>query len=307
MTDPLPDLVLVDPADFPPLYRSANRTSLAAQARFFRAMRVRITALLIATVAGALGVSIAGVAATGIIAFLSFVVALVAELYLAIAKPDRAWYEGRAAAESAKTLTWRFAVRSESFERVTDAEATKRLTQDLREVLTDLRDIDVDPSDQGNQVTAPIQEARRAAFADRRKLYRESRIVDQQNWYSGKAAWNRRRAARWFGVGIVAEGAGIVAGALVAFDIVHFDLLGILGAVGVAASAWSQARQHSNLATAYSVTALELGSVLDELDALRDESDWSKFVGESEEAISREHTLWRASRGIRIRTRRSRA
>jgi hypothetical protein len=93
----------------------------------------------------------------------------------------------------------------------------------------------------------------------------------------------------------------------VAFDIVHFDLLGIHGAVGVAASAWSQARQHSNLATAYSVTALELGSVLDELDALRDESDWSKFVGESEEAISREHTLWRASRGIRIRTRRSRA
>jgi len=31
-----------------------------------------------------------------------------------------------------------------------------------------------------------------------------------------------------------------------------------------------------------------------------DEDEWATFVNESEEAISREHTLWRASRGVDI-------
>jgi hypothetical protein len=33
------------------------------------------------------------------------------------------------------------------------------------------------------------------------------------------------------------------------------------------------------------------------------EADWSNFVDEAETAISREHTLWRANRGMRLAAR----
>jgi hypothetical protein len=59
------------------------------------------------------------------------------------------------------------------------------------------------------------------------------------------------------------------------------------------------------LSTASGVTSQELAAVASELEALTDERLWAQFVAEAEEAISREHTLWRASRGLRMRQRRS--
>ena len=50
------------------------------------------------------------------------------------------------------------------------------------------------------------------------------------------------------------------------------------------------------LATAYAVAHHELGLIASRIDEIAAEADWARFVDESEEAISREHTLWRASR-----------
>jgi hypothetical protein len=64
-------------------------------------------------------------------------------------------------------------------------------------------------------------------------------------------------------------------------------------------TAWVQAKQYQNLATAYGVTSQELSSVASEVATLTDEALWARFVREAEQTISREHTLWRASRGVR--------
>ena len=40
------------------------------------------------------------------------------------------------------------------------------------------------------------------------------------------------------------------------------------------------------------------------VETLADEAMWAQFVDAAEEAISREHTLWRASLGIPVRPRR---
>jgi hypothetical protein len=261
--------------------------------------------LLVAAVGGAVSWSLGNIEVGGVLALVAFAAALGAELYGALARPERAWYEGRAAAESAKTLTWRYATRGESFEDVGDPTTDSRFLASLNDLLHDLGDLQLDPG-QGveEQITGRMRELRAESFAVRRDAYLTGRIRDQQSWYTGKATTNKRRGHFWLIVSIALEAAGLIGGALRAFAGVDVDLLGVFAALAATVTAWVQAKQHQNLATAYGITALELASVASEAVALTDESAWGRFVGEAEEAISREHTLWRASRGLRIRPQR---
>lgn len=74
---------------------------------------------------------------------------------------------------------------------------------------------------------------------------------------------------------------------------------GLTGALVAAMTAWLQTKQHRALAAAYGVTALELASMRLKIARQSTESDWARFVADAEEAFSREHTLWKASRGVR--------
>jgi hypothetical protein len=240
--------------------------SLRAQAGFLRGLRVRIIALLVAAVCGVVVIDLEGVHVSGVLEFLAFSTALTATLFTSIRRPDKDWYEGRAAAESVKTLVWRYMVRGESFD-IGDGEASALLLVEIDAVTTDLAAIEVVPEDGTESITGPMRSARALDYEAHRRLYRESR-------YAAKAEWNKKRAKFWSSTTI--------------------------------ATAWLQAKQHDNLATAYSLTALELSGVLSELDGIESEVQWAPFVGQAEEAISREHTLWRASRGIRIKPKKPR-
>jgi hypothetical protein len=55
------------------------------------------------------------------------------------------------------------------------------------------------------------------------------------------------------------------------------------------------------LAQAYRTTIADLSRVADELALRRDgftDESWADFVDTAEQAISREHTLWLARRGV---------
>ena len=125
------------------------------------------------------------------------------------------------------------------------------------------------------------------------------RVAEQQQWYLRKAAWNATRALRWTVTILVLEIIGVIAAVMKAVGILEGDVLIFVGAVVACTSAWLQAKQHETLATAYAVTAIELASVRTKITLQTTEDDWAKFVSEAEEAFSREHTLWKASRGVR--------
>lgn len=291
---------LKDPEDLPALYQAADRTSIRAQDRFLLAFRLRIGGLLAAAVGGVLPLSVGSIEGGGLLALIGFLVALGAETYAAVVRPDRAWYEGRAAAESAKTLAWRYTVRGEAFE---GSDADKRLLKELEEILQDLDAIDLAVADGvADQITPKMRDLRELDLATRRDLYLTDRVRNQQAWYSRKAKWNEVRGHRWMMASIVLELLGVLGGAARAFGEVDVDLLGLFAAVAATITAWVQAKQHQTLSTAYAITAQELASVASEAEAVADEATWAKFVGEAEEAMSREHTLWRASRGIRVRS-----
>jgi hypothetical protein len=217
-------------------------------------------------------------------------------------QPQRVWYEARAAAESVKTLSWRYSVGGEPFNIGTvSGEDTERLfLQELDGVIAVLRDLNLPlHSFTGDQITEPMRRLRTNNLEERKRVYEHDRVAQQQEWYGRKAKWNSRRASQWTIAMLVIEIAGVVAAIMKATGILEGDLLIFMGAVLAAVSAWLQTKQHETLATAYSITVVELASLRTKIKLQSKEEDWAKFVSEAEEAFSREHTLWKASRGVR--------
>jgi hypothetical protein len=290
-------------ADLPPLFRAADQSSLEAQRWFLNATKVRLMGLIGAAFFG-LFVWTWGqspVDWAGVLAALCFGIALVVEGYLLKSKPERTWYDGRAVAESMKTLTWRYAMGADPFNiEHAAAEADELFVRQLGDVLGVVKDLDLAPDAAvGEQITAAMRAVRAASLQDRKAIYAEHRVDEQQSWYSRKAKWNRSRANRW-ALGMLAiEVLGIGAGILKAIGTIHGDLLGFGGAIAAAMTAWLQTKQHRSLAAAYTVTALELASVRSRIRHQESEGNWAAFVSDAEDAFSREHTLWKASRGVR--------
>lgn len=288
--------------DFPALYRVADRSSLEAQQWFLRATRFRLLALLGAAFFGLFEWTFPQTPAdwAGVLSATCFFATLVVEIYLLRGKPERTWYEGRAAAESVKTLTWRYMMRADPFSIDESVrEVDDRFLGRLKDVLGVLKDIDlVTGNALGEQITPVMREIRACSLERRMSIYDSSRVCEQQEWYSRKAKWNRDRAAAWTMAMLCIEVAGIVAAILKAAGAIRGDLLGFVGAIVAAMTAWLQTKQHRTLAAAYSVTAVELSSVRSRIARQRTNADWAKFVSDAEEAFSREHTLWKASRGV---------
>lgn len=291
---------------YPAFYESADAASLEGQRHYIRALRIRLAGLLVATVGGGIVVSVGAVAVGGWVALVGFLTAFLAEVWNAVEKPDRAWYEGRAAAESAKTLAWRYAVKGESFDG--DQDRDREFIDRINELLHDLKDVSLpSPATPNGQITTKMRELRQGPFEDRRAAYREGRIETQREWYTRKAEYNRAASRRWTLALFIFEGFGIAGGVLLIVGVLTIDAIGVFAALAATVTAWTQAKQFKTLATAYSVTAQELAGAKDDLDAVQSENGWAKIVGQAEEAISREHTLWRASRGVRPTTPQSHA
>ncbi|MBZ5502316.1 MAG: DUF4231 domain-containing protein [Acidobacteriia bacterium] len=290
-------------ADLPPLYHAADKSSMEAQARFLWATRIRLFGIIGAAFFGlfAWKFDSSPVDWSGVLAAACFVVVLVVEGFLFQTKPERTWYEGRAAAESVKTLSWRYAVGGEPFKVGIDAgpNVSDLFLARLRSLFDVVKDLDlVPPTSSQQQITQRMREVRAASLNDRKVIYESGRVSNQQDWYQGKAKRNIRTARWWTIAVLVVEIAGITCAILKAVGTIEGDLLTFSGVIIVAITAWLQAKQYRTLATAYTVTALELASVRSKIMDQMNETEWATFVSDAEEAFSREHTLWKASRGI---------
>jgi SMODS and SLOG-associating 2TM effector domain 1 len=126
--------------------------------------------------------------------------------------------------------------------------------------------------------------------------YQWHRVADQQRWYANKSSSNNIHARNWLIAFYTANALGLVGAALKASAVTNVDLLGILAAAAAAIGAWLEVKQHRSLAIAYNVTARELRRVLTLFDVAMSPDQWADFVDQAEEAISREHTMWVASR-----------
>jgi hypothetical protein len=288
----LPDSAL------PGLFHAADRASLAAQHRFLVASRLRLGLLVVAAVAGAVpsGDTSTNDEIAGIATVVVLVGAILVEVWLQTTRPERTWYDGRALAESAKTSAWRYAVGGAPFQAALDvATADRQLTAQLTALLRDAPASAIGPPT-GGAITAAMRALRDGDLELRRSAYLRERIDEQTGWYARKAREHEVSAGRWRMALLAVETAGVLAALGRATGFIEFDLAGIVAALGAAFVAWLSLKQHESLARAYSYAANELALAAIRLQAVRDEAEWSVEVDNAEEAISREHTMWRASR-----------
>src|SRR4051812_5721392 len=101
-TKPLPSFKTT--TDFPAVYGRANSASLTAQRRFVAAVGIGLSLGVAAAVFGAVDAEWAGWAGAASFACGAIIGALAITQHL-----ERTWYDGRALAESVKSLTWLYA------------------------------------------------------------------------------------------------------------------------------------------------------------------------------------------------------
>jgi hypothetical protein len=217
----------------PGLFQAADQASLKGQRHYLAASKLRLTLAVMAAAAGALslhaGRSRLDVAAA--VAGAALLAAAFAEIWLLLEKPDQVWYDGRALAESAKTLAWRYAVGAAPFVKGGDENATDRLFIDqLANLLKDAPPTSIEPNT-NPAISEAMRQLRRLALKEREQAYVKGRIEDQLQWYANKSRWNDRRAHLWRVGLIVAELAGVGAATLRSFGAISIDLAGIATAM----------------------------------------------------------------------------
>lgn len=281
--------------DFPALYRSADDLSKKSQRGFFRALKLHLVTLVVAAILSIVSIPHWSIAALQLLALLA---ALGCSIYLFAMRPDRLWYAGRAVAESIKTITWRYICRAEPF--LSDDEiARSHFRQSLRQIVEQNREVCQSLTEHldETQFTPAMEQMRACSLDERKATYADSRIKNQLSWYARKAAFNRCMSKSFF---VALIGINAIAVVCVILRIAHPTQQLWPTDIFVAASAsllsWMQAKRFSELAASYALAAHEIGLIREQAMLSDSDQKFSLFVGDAENAFSREHTQWAARR-----------
>ncbi len=284
----------------PVLFISADHHAQYWQTRFFQLQRLQLGSLMVAAVGGTTSWTLNEVRVSAVLAALGFATAAMARLAMLQQQPLQKWQDGRAAAESAKSLAWRFAVGGTPFERsLSHDEAVDLFTERILELTRELTSL-ARPAGDDRQITDEMRQLRAASLTDRRSAYFSGRLDDQQQWYSKRSKSFDRRSRAWNQILIVLDVAAMTAAIVRVVGWIEIDLIGLLATVSAVSVAWYRAKQYDALARSYAVASQEIAAVRDQIAGVRTEANWAEAVGRAEEPISREHTLWRASRGSAV-------
>jgi hypothetical protein len=235
---------------------------------------------------------------SGWLAITAFTAALYVEIASLRLKPDRRWHLARAAAEAVKTLAWRYSVGGAPFgASLPPPQADNLFLERLHLSMEQLDDAGlIAELASANQITESMRSLRATDLATRQRAYVEERLQPQIKWYVDKGA----HSARWhdrLSLGSIALAAtGLMLGIMHTAGILTVNLWSLVATGGAVTTGWSETRQHGRNAIAYARTAQELASIRAHLPHVGTEDEWAGFVENAESTVSREHSLWQASR-----------
>ena len=289
-------------SDYPALFLGANTASSEAKSAYMNLTKSTLVLLVVgAGLAAASTVTNSGRSAFAITSALVIAGSVFLTIYLKATKPEQLWYGGRAVAESVKSMTWRYMMGAEPyFIGLSLAEADKALISGFSSIAKERKHLA--PALGGKffelpQISKAMRAIRSGTLEERKSIYLSERIKNQRKWYSQQASVNRSAENRYFAFILVCQFCALSAAILL---VSHPDsktkLTGLFTSLASALIAWLQLNQHKELAQSYCVTELDLGLVQEQAQYIQNDRDLSDFVGDAENAISREHTLWTARR-----------
>jgi SMODS and SLOG-associating 2TM effector domain 3/SMODS and SLOG-associating 2TM effector domain 1 len=296
------DILKLDSASLPSLYRAVDLVSADGQKAYFRLIAADLLALSAGSILSSFSPLdenarrlVFGASAVLFVVGFGLTIVLMQKGY------EQHWYGGRAAAESVKTIAWRYSMRAEPFHSDADASIVdQQFAKSLEAILQQSHQLRLPIGGTyaaGAQVTDMMRGLRKLPLEERIASYREQRIGDQQRWYGSKAEFNKKAESRLFKAVLVVQAFAIIyCIGLVAFATSRINLSGAVATVAAALLVWLQAKQHQELAQSYAVAAHELGIIAEHARHIKTEAEFAVFVADAENAVSREHTLWTARR-----------
>lgn len=288
--------------DFPNLFQASDYASVKAQNNYLNITKVNLFSMVIASSLAiynfqSTDAKLFVYVVSGLLLFLGLILTII----LKTKKYEDVWYQGRALAESCKSLTWRFVSCSEYFENSINLnEAESKFVARIRELSNEFNELSNAMNSKKLNlpiITDKMLEIRAYNLEARKAYYIKYRIEDQKKWYADKSEYNSKMYNFWFWCVIISQAISLIS---IVFLIVNPDFkwnfVGFFTTISSSALSWLQLKKHQELKQAYSTATQELNTIVTLKDQLTTEDSFSKFVLDSENAVSREHTLWLAQR-----------
>lgn len=282
---------------YPSIYCSADELSLLSQKRFFLALTAHLVLLIFAAILSLVNISGSLIA---ILQLVTLLLVLFCSIYLFSLRPDRLWYAGRAVAESIKTITWRYISRAEPFQG-DDINARTHFSKSLKAVVDQNGEIfrAVTARLDAPQITQVMETMRSQPLEKRWNIYMQDRVGEQLEWYAKKASFNKGMSKKFFKALIFINSIAVLCAIFrIVFSEQPFWPTDIFVATSASLLGWMQAKRYSELSASYALAAHEINFIKEQSDMPNNDQDFSLFVGDAENAFSREHTQWAARRDI---------
>lgn len=289
---------MIENKDFPNYFIAGDKVSITAQKYYIRLIRFD---LILICIGAALSIYNWQTTNTkmwiyiiaGICLFISFVLSFIMKLK----QYEDIWYRGRALAESVKTLTWRFMTKSELFDNTDAKEIFRKRIGKIETEFCDLTNF-LKAKDLALPLFTPkMIEIRGKSLEERKDFYLKNRIQEQIRWYALKADTNKDKYDLWFWAVIIAQALSIISIIiLIKYPDFEFNFVGLFTTFSASFLSWLQVKKYQENKKAYTTALSELKMIEELFESITTEEQFSKFVLDSENAMSREHTIWLAQR-----------
>lgn len=288
--------------DFPNYFIAGDKASLRAQSTYTKFVRWDLILMVFASALSIYNYETEDsklyiYAISGLILLIATILSLV----IKNKKYEDVWYRGRALAESCKTLTWRYITCSEYFENsLTKQEVERKFIDRIKEINSEFNDISNILN--AKHIALPIitdemNRIRNLSLKERKDFYLVNRINNQITWYSNKAENNKNLYENWFWAVIISQILAIISIVfLIKYPMSNFNLVGLFTTFSASCFSWLQLKKYQENKEAYTTATSELNMIRQELSDTNTELEFSKFVLDSENAMSREHTMWIAQK-----------
>jgi hypothetical protein len=235
--------------------------------------------------------------ATAIVTCLLIAAVLAMNVWLRYGAYDDTWFRCRALAENIKSAMWYF-IMLPAPQRVESEREFLRQVEEMQERLPGIsKQLSLHRID-GPIVTDWMRDIQALSTAEKLAAYRAERVQNQIAWYQSKAASNARRERQWQAAIFILEFLALVYAGFYAWKLWQFNAVGGVAGISAAFVAWMQTKRHSDLANSYAVAEEDLRRIAAKREHAASDLEIARFVREVETAVSREHSMWLARRGI---------
>lgn len=292
----------MDNKDYPNYFQASDKLSIDSQKYYLNIIRADLLSMIFAALLAIYSFQITEYKlGVHILIGILLLLGLILTIILKSKKYEDIWYQGRALAESCKTITWRFSMCSEYFEsNISQEEVKERFITRIKEIANEFSNLSGSLNAKilnKEIITDKMLELRNLSVNEKKEYYIKQRIENQKKWYAEKAEWNKNKSNFWFWLIIVSQAVALIS---IVFLIKNPDnnwnLVGLLTTIASSAISWLQIKQHQELKQAYTTASEELNFIKELSYKVTNNEQLSEFILDSENAISREHTLWIAQR-----------